>query len=91
MLAVPNVPDISVPEGESDADNLEIRQEGEKPIFTFSPKSHIELAEIHDLADFERGTKVSGFRGYFLKNEGALLSFALWQLLLRNLLKSLCQ
>jgi len=31
-----------------------------------------------DLADFERGTKVSGFRGYFLKNEGALLSFALW-------------
>lgn len=79
MLAVPNVPDISVPEGDSDADNLEIRQEGEKPNFSFEPKSHIELAEIHDLADFERGTKVAGFRGYFLKNEGALLSFALWQ------------
>jgi seryl-tRNA synthetase len=79
MLAVPNVPDISVPEGDSDADNLEIRQEGEQPQFGFTPKSHIELAEMHDLADFERGTKVSGFRGYFLKNEGALLSFALWQ------------
>lgn len=79
MLAVPNVPDISVPEGDSDADNLEIRQEGEQPNFAFTPKSHIELAEMHDLADFERGTKVSGFRGYFLKNEGALLSFALWQ------------
>lgn len=87
MLAVPNVPDISVPEGESDADNLEIRQEGEKPNFTFTPKSHIELAEMHDLADFERGTKVSGFRGYFLKNEGALLSFALWQFATEELVK----
>ncbi len=87
MLAVPNVPDISVPEGESDADNLEIRQEGEKPNFDFIPKSHIELAEMHDLADFERGTKVSGFRGYFLKNEGALLSFALWQFATEELVK----
>lgn len=87
MLAVPNVPDISVPEGESDADNLEIRQEGEKPNFDFTPKSHIELAEMHDLADFERGTKVSGFRGYFLKNEGALLSFALWQFATEELVK----
>ena len=32
-----------------------------------------------DMADFERGAKVSGFRGYFLKNDGALLSFAIWQ------------
>lgn len=79
MLAVPNIPDITVPEGDSDADNMEIRQEGEKPNFDFIPKSHIELAEMHDLADFERGTKVSGFRGYFLKNEAAQLSMALWQ------------
>jgi seryl-tRNA synthetase len=87
MLAVPNVPDISVPEGESDADNQEIRQEGERPNFSFEPKSHIELAELHDLADFERGTKVSGFRGYFLKNEGALLSYALWQFAVDELRK----
>ena len=79
MLAVPNIPDITVPEGDSDADNMEIRQEGEKPVFTFTPKSHIELVELHDLADFERGAKVSGFRGYFLKNEAAQLSMALWQ------------
>lgn len=79
MLAVPNIPDITVPEGDSDADNMEIRQEGEKPVFTFTPKSHIELVESHDLADFERGAKVSGFRGYFLKNEAAQLSMALWQ------------
>lgn len=85
MLSVPNIPDISVPEGDSDADNMEIRQEGIKPDFSFAPKSHIELVELHDLADFERGTKVAGFRGYFLKNEGALLSFALWQFALDEL------
>lgn len=78
MLAVPNVPDISVPEGDSDEDNQEVSVWGIKPDLE-NPKSHIELVEMHDLADFDRGTKVSGFRGYFLKNEGALLSFALWQ------------
>ncbi len=80
MLAVPNVPDISVPEGTSDADNLEIRDWGTKPVFNFPVKDHIELCAMHDLADFERGAKVAGFRGYFLKNEAAMISMALWQL-----------
>lgn len=79
MVQVPNIPDMTVPEGASDADNQEVRTWGEKPTFTFTPKSHIELAALHDMADFDRGTKVSGFRGYFLKNDGARLSFALWQ------------
>ncbi len=79
MLQVPNVPDISVPEGESDEENVEVRVWGEKPVFNFTPKDHIALLESLDLADFERGAKVSGFRGYFMKNDGALLFFALWQ------------
>ncbi len=79
MLKVPNVPDVSVPDGESDEDNLEIFSWGEKTQFAFEPKDHIELMEKLDLADFERGAKVSGFRGYFLKNDGAMLEFALWQ------------
>lgn len=82
MLQVPNIPDMSVPEGASDAENKEIRDWGEKPNFSFKPKNHIELCELHDLADFERGTKLSGFRGYVLKNEGALLEFALFQFVL---------
>lgn len=81
MVQVPNVPDISVPEGESDAQNVEVRTWGEIPKFDFEPKNHIELMESLDMADFERGSKVSGFRGYFLKNDGALLNFALWQFL----------
>ncbi len=80
MLRVPNVPDISVPEGESDEDNIEVREVGEKPTFDFPVKDQLELAEMHDLVDYDRGVKVAGFRGYFLKNEAALMSMALWQL-----------
>lgn len=78
MLHVPNIPDISVPDGNSDADNVEIKTWGEKPNFTFEAKDHIELMTNLDMVDFERGAKVHGFRGYYLKNDGALLSFAIW-------------
>jgi seryl-tRNA synthetase len=80
MLSVPNIPDISVPEGESDADNKEVKNWGEIPKFDFKVKDHIEIVESLDLADFEIGSRVAGFRGYFLKNEGAELEFAIWQL-----------
>jgi seryl-tRNA synthetase len=79
MLQVPNVPDISVPEGKDDSGNIEIKVWGDKPAFSFTPKNHIELMESLDMADFEKGADVSGFRGYFLKGDGALLEFALWQ------------
>ena len=78
MVQVPNVPDMSVPEGLSDADNQEVKRWGEPTQFSFTPKSHIEIMEAQDMADFERGSKVAGFRGYFLKNDAVLLSFAIW-------------
>ena len=79
MLMVPNVPDASVPEGESDADNEEIKTWGTLPKFDFTPKNHIDIMTALGMADFERGAKVAGFRGYFLKGTGALLSFAIWR------------
>ncbi len=79
MLHVPNVPDISVPEGNSDADNKEIKRWGEQTKFSFSPKDHVEIMLKHGMVDFERGTKVHGFRGYFLTGDGARLCFAIWQ------------
>ncbi|MEK7576105.1 MAG: serine--tRNA ligase [Patescibacteria group bacterium] len=79
MFEVPNIPDPSVPEGASDAENQEIRQWGTKPEFSFEPKDHITILKDLDLADFERGTRVAGFRGYVLKREAVLLSVALWQ------------
>ncbi len=79
MLTVPNIPDMTVPEGASDAENVEVRVWGTKPEFPFKPQSHIDLMLAKDMVDFERGAKVAGFRGYYLKGDGALLMFALWQ------------
>lgn len=80
MLEVPNIPDMSVPDGKNDEDNKEVRKWGTIPNFDFSPKSQVDLCESLGLADFERGAKVAGFRGYFLKGAGAALDFAVWQL-----------
>lgn len=77
MVMVPNVPDMSVPEGVSDSDNQEVRSWGVKTVFDFEPKTHSELLLANDMADYERGAKVAGFRGYFLKNDGARLVWAL--------------
>lgn len=79
MLQVPNVPDMSVPDGDTDEQNQEIKTWGEKTKFDFEPKDHVELMTKHGMADFERGAKVHGFRGYFLVGDGARLSFAIWQ------------
>jgi seryl-tRNA synthetase len=79
MLQVPNVPDMSVPDGESDADNVEIKKWGEIKNFDFDAKDHVELMTNLKMVDFERGVKVHGFRGYFLTGEGVRLSFAIWQ------------
>lgn len=78
MVSVPNIPDISVPEGLEDTDNMEIKKWGEIREFDFAPKSHVEIMTELDMVDFERGTKVAGFRGYFLKNDAVRLQFALW-------------
>jgi len=87
MLQVPNIPDLSVPDGASDEENVEYKVWGEKPNFDFKPKDHIELMTALNMADFERGAKASGFRGYFLKNEGALLEMALWRFFMDALVK----
>ena len=79
MLEIPNIPDMTVPEGDSDKQNQEVKKVGEIPKFDFKPKDHVELMTNAGMADFERGAKVAGFRGYFLKGDGALLMFGLMQ------------
>jgi seryl-tRNA synthetase len=78
MVLVPNVPDMSVPEGESDKENAEVKVWGEKTVFDFEAKDHVALMTDLKMVDFERGTKVHGFRGYFLLGDGARLSMAIW-------------
>jgi seryl-tRNA synthetase len=77
MVQVPNIPDMSVPDGEDDAGNVEVRAWGEATRFDFAPQNHVDLMVKNGLADFERGTKVAGFRGYFLKGDGVRLLSAL--------------
>ncbi len=84
MLTVPNIPDMSVPDGAGDADNLEVKKWGTPTTFSFTPKDHVELMTALAVADFERGAKVAGFRGYFLKGDGVLLANAVWQLALKH-------
>ncbi len=79
MLQVPNIPDMSVPEGVTEEDNVEVKKWGEISPFPFKPLDHIEIMEKQDMVDFERGAKTAGFRGYFLKNDAALLEMAVWQ------------
>lgn len=74
---VPNVPLDEVPVGKDEKDNVEIKKWGEPKKMDFDPKSHMDLGLALDVIDLERGAKVSGFRGYFLKNELARLHFGL--------------
>jgi len=90
ILDVPNVPDPSVPEGKTDEENQEIRRWGDTPQFNFEVKDHTTLMKDLDLLDSERGSKVAGFRGYFLKGDGARLSMALWQFAMDELTKKGC-
>ncbi|HEY4503710.1 MAG TPA: serine--tRNA ligase [Candidatus Paceibacterota bacterium] len=78
MLQVPNIPDMSVPEGKNEADNVVVKTWGNKTVFNFEPKDHVEIMTKLKMLDIERGTKVHGFRGYYLIGDGARLCFAVW-------------
>lgn len=79
MYQIPNIPDVTVPDGVSDEDNQTIKTWGDELKNPHASKNHLEIMEALDLADFKRGAKVHGFRGYYLKNDAVMLSFAIWQ------------
>ncbi len=85
---VPNVPLDEVPVGRDEKDNVEIRTHGAKPDFGFAPLSHTALIEKLDSADTDRGSKVSGYRGYFLKNKLAILHMGLMMYAMQKLAKA---
>lgn len=77
LLSIPNIPHESVPVGEDEDDNVEVRQWGEIPQFDFEAKAHWDLADQLDILDFERASKVTGSRFVFYKGIGARLERAL--------------
>ncbi|MCW3977210.1 MAG: serine--tRNA ligase [Candidatus Bathyarchaeota archaeon] len=87
LMRLPNLLHESVPLGESEEDNVPIREWGEMPRFDFPVKDHIDLAVGLDIMDVERASKVSGARFYYLKNEGVSLDLALIEFSLNELVR----
>jgi seryl-tRNA synthetase len=82
MYQMPNLPHASVPEGESEAENRVIRQEGKLRDFPFEPRPHWELGADLGILDFQRGVKMAGTRFYVLVGAGSRLQRALIQWML---------
>ncbi len=77
LMTLPNVPHESVPAGESDEDNVEVRRWGEPPAFPFEPRAHWDIGEGLDILDFGRAAKLAGARFALYKGLGARLERAL--------------
>ena len=75
--SIPNLIHESVPIGEDDESNKEIKKWGNIPEFDFKIKDHIDISEDLDLVDLERAAKVAGARFYYLKNDLVRLNQAL--------------
>lgn len=73
MAMVPNITSPDTPIGKGDEDNVETFRSSVIPEFGFTPKDHIQLGTDLGILDLERGTKVSGYRGYYIRNEGVSL------------------
>jgi seryl-tRNA synthetase len=87
MAKLPNLPFDDVPVGKDETQNVVLKEVGERPKFDFNPKDHLEIGERLDLIDVKRAAKTSGTRFGFLKNEAALLEFAIINFTLNTLIK----
>ena len=85
MLQIPNVTHPDAPVSSDESDYVTLRTWGEVPQFDFKPLDHVEIAEKHDLIDFEAGSRVAGHGYYYLKNEAVLLETAMTQYALHKL------
>lgn len=84
LMWVPNIPHESVPVGQDELANVELRTWGTPPEFDFDPLDHLELGQFLGLLDFERGAKISGSGFPIYTGKGALLERALINLMLEH-------
>ena len=77
LSTLPNIPHESVPVGQDESANVEVRRWGTKPEFDFEPKDHVDLGAALGILDLERATKIAGARFAILNGAGARLERAL--------------
>lgn len=82
LMGIPNAPHPSVPAGQSDADNVEVKKWGEPKQFDFEHKAHWDIGTDLGILDFERAGKITGTRftvynGLGAKLERAIINFML--------------
>ena len=77
LMTIPNTPYDGIPDGSSDADNVEIRKQGEPTKFEYEPKAHWDIGVDLNILDFETAGKVTGARFTFYRGLGARLERAL--------------
>jgi seryl-tRNA synthetase len=77
LSTLPNIPHETVPVGQDESANVEIRRWGTKPEFDFEPKDHVDLGTALGILDLERATKIAGARFAILNGAGARLERAL--------------
>ncbi len=82
---IPNLTHPAAPVAADESGSAVLREVGQKPEFDFKPLDHVELAEKHDLIDFEAGSRVAGHGFYYLKNDAVMLEMALVQYALKTL------
>lgn len=77
MLAIPNIPSPDTPEGKDETENKIVREWGEKPQFSFTPKPHWELGEALGIINSQKAGEISGARFSYIMGDLALMQFAL--------------
>lgn len=87
LMTIPNLTKDDVKVGKDESENEVIKKYGTPRKFDFKPKDHLELGEALDIIDVKTAAKVSGPRFAYLKNDGALLEFALKQFAFDTLVK----
>jgi len=85
LPTLPNLPDPTATEGETEEDAAVVKQVGEPPSFDFEPKDHLDLGVELDVIDMESAAKASGSRFAYLKRELVLVEFSLVQFVMQIL------
>ena len=77
LATLPNVPEPEAPDGETEEENVTLREVGEVPKFGFEPLDHLDLSQRHGWIQMEAAAEASGSRFAFLLGDLAMLEFSL--------------